>query len=279
MGSLTDTSENDLLDHIFNAAYSPVASVYLVLSTSDPTDAATGGSCNEHPDTGAYARTAITFSAAATRKVDQSANVQFPKASAAWSTISHWCIADNAGYGLGDILAAGAFTSSFSPVQGNTVQVASGEIYVQVDATSGGAGFVTAEVHRLLDLMFRNQAYAKPDTYIALATAVLDDLDGTVADTTEMTGTGYARELVDINGGASPTWDLAAAGALANTHQIDIGPPTVADWGLLTSMFIATTISGAGNVICYDNDNIVDQTPGANDEVRFEIGDLDVTLT
>ncbi len=39
MGSLSDYAENELLDHLFNAAYSPVATVYLALCTADPTDA------------------------------------------------------------------------------------------------------------------------------------------------------------------------------------------------------------------------------------------------
>ena len=279
MGSLTDHAENELLDHIFNAAYSSVATVYLVLSTADPTDAATGASCNEHPDSAAYARATISFGTAATRRITQDANVTFTKASGAWSTISHWCIADNSGHGAGNILAHGAFTSSFTPVSGNTVQVASGQVWVQIDATAGGAGFTDATVHSLLELMFDNQPYSKPDTYVGLANAVIADDDDTVAEITEVTGTGYGRTQVNINGGGSPTWDLAAAGALANTHQIDIGPPTAADWTQIVACFIADSASGAGNVLCYDNAHIVDQTPGANDEVRLEVGDFDVALT
>ena len=47
MGSLSDYAELELLDHVFNAAYSPVATVYLALCTADPTDAGTGASMNE----------------------------------------------------------------------------------------------------------------------------------------------------------------------------------------------------------------------------------------
>ena len=278
MGSLTDYAENELLDHIFNAAYSSVATVYLVLSTADPTDAATGASCNEHPDSNAYARATISFGTAATRRITQDANCTFTKATGNWSTISHWCIADNASHGAGNILAHGAFTSSFTPVTGNTVQIASAQIWVQIDASSG-AGFTDNTVHNLLELMFDNQAYAKPDTYVGLASATIADADDTVAEITEVTGTGYGRTQVNINGGGSPTWDVAASGALANTHQIDIGPPTAADWTQIVAAFVVDSASGAGNVLCYDNANIVDQTPGANDEVRFEIGDFDVSLT
>lgn len=40
MGSLSDFAENELLDHLFNAAYSPASAIYLGLCTADPTDPA-----------------------------------------------------------------------------------------------------------------------------------------------------------------------------------------------------------------------------------------------
>ncbi len=36
MGSVSDFLEGKLLDHIFNAAYTPPGTVYLGLSTADP---------------------------------------------------------------------------------------------------------------------------------------------------------------------------------------------------------------------------------------------------
>ena len=66
-------------------------------------------------------------------------------------------------------------------------------------------------VHKLLDLMFNNSAYGKPDTYIALATATVGDTD-TGSTITEPSGNNYSRKQVNINGGASPAWALAASG-------------------------------------------------------------------
>jgi hypothetical protein len=34
----------------------------------------------------------------------------------------------------------------------------------------------------------------------------------------------------------------------------------------------------AGNVLAYDNDNVVDQTPAAGDTVSFAAGALDISL-
>ena len=62
MGSISDFLEEELLDHIFNAAYAPPGTVYLGLSTADPGDDAAGLA---EPVGGGYGRIAITFGAAA----------------------------------------------------------------------------------------------------------------------------------------------------------------------------------------------------------------------
>ena len=81
MGSITDFLELELLDYLCNAAYPPPTSVFVALCTADPTDTATTLAGIEVSNSGAaYARTGITFSAAASRQVVQSGNVQFPQA-------------------------------------------------------------------------------------------------------------------------------------------------------------------------------------------------------
>lgn len=129
--------------------------------------------------------------------------------------------------------------------------------------------------------MFRNTAFSTPagNTFVALLAAVADDQDVAVSDLTELTGTDYARVEVNPNGGASPTWDLASAGALDNTHAIAIGPPGADDWDEIVAMAIVDSASGAGNVLAYDNANVVDQTPTSADTVQFAIGALDLSLT
>lgn len=278
MGSLSDYAENKLLDHIFNVSYTPPATVYVALCTADPTDTATGASQNEVANANGYARTAITFGAAATRKVVQSGAVTFPQASGTWGTITHWTLCDTNTYGSGNVLAHGSFTASFAPVSGNTPTIPSGEVQVQMNASSG-AGFTDYAVHNLFNRMFRNQAFAKPATYIALATATIPDTAAAIGDVTEVgAGVNYSRVQVNINGGSSPTWTIASGGALDNVQAITFPTPS-GSWGLITSCFIIDSSSGAGNILGYDNSNIVDQTPVANDTVQFAIGAFDVSLS
>jgi len=279
MGSLSDYAENALLDHLLNnISYTPAATVYLALATGDPTDAATGASMNEVANSNNYGRTAISFGAAAIRKVVQSGAVTFPQASGAWGTITHWVIVTSATHGAGNALAHGLFSASFAPVSGNTPTVPNMSVEVEILATATGAGLSNYAVHKLLDRMFRNQAFSPPATYVGLATATIADDDVADTDLTEPSGGSYARKLVNPNGGSSPTWDLASGGIVDNTHAITFVTPT-GSWGLVTSAFLIDSASGAGNVLGYDNANIVDQTPVADDTVTFPVGDFDVIMT
>ena len=142
MGSLSNYSENALLGHLFTSAYTAPAGIYLALLTADPTSG-DGASITEAANANGYARTAISFGAASARRVTQDALLTFPAASGSWGTITHWALTDSATYGAGNVLAHGAFSSSFSPVAGNTPKVAAGQVYVEITASSG-AGFTTA---------------------------------------------------------------------------------------------------------------------------------------
>lgn len=281
MGSLSDYAENELLDHLFNAAYSPAATIYIGLSTADPTDDASGIA---EPSNG-YAREIITFDAAASRKVVQAAAIEFDEASGVWGTITHWFICDhltNDTFGTNvNMLAHGEFDPDFAPVSGNTPTIADEAVEVEISATTGNGGFTTSCVHDLLNLMFRNVAYASPanNTFLALLNAVGDDTDATMADCTEITGTDYARKEVNPNGGSSPTWDLAVGGALDNGAAIIFATVGAADWDEIVAVAICTAVSNdTCDVLAYDND-VVDQTPGNGDTVQFDTGAFDVSLT
>ena len=267
MGSLSDYSELELLDHVCNGAYSPAATVYLGLSTADPTDDASGLA---EPSGNGYVRKAITFGAAASRKVTQSGAVTFDEATGSWGTITHYGVFD--AESAGNMLAHGAFAAGKSIVSGNTASVASAEVYVEFSAGE----ISNALAHKLLDLMFRNQAYAAPDTYVALVTAVTAD-DDTGSTITEPSGNGYARKQVNVNGGASPTWDVAAAGVVDNTHDITIGPASGGAWGTIVGVAICSAPT-AGDLLFYDND-MGDQVVGDGDTCKFPVGDLDIQMS
>ena len=356
MGSLSNFAENALLNHLANTSFTPAATMHVALCTGDPLDTGTGASMFEVLNTGAYARAAVTFNAAASRKVVQAAPVSFPQATGPWGLVTHWAIVDTATFGAGNMLAYGNFTTPFSPVAGNTPTIPSAELEVEIGrshytattisaaaadnslndsannfplfnvgtllyisgftgtpanngtvtvvsstvskivvsgitfvndaagesvrvATSGG--FTDYMVHTWLNRMFRNQtAIPKPATYVGLALAVIDDDDVATANITEVTtvATNYTRVQVNPNGGAAPTWTVATTGAVDNVSAITFPIPS-ASWGLVTSMFLVDSASGPGNILGYDNNGIVDQTPISGDTVQFPIGGLDLVIT
>ncbi len=280
MGSLSNYGENALMGHVFATAYTRPATVYLALATGDPGEAATGDNFNEVANSNAYARKAIAFGAASSRRITQNAIVTFDQATGSWGTVTHWAILDSATHGAGNVLAYGAFTTSFAPVSGNTPSVASGQAYVEISASSG-EGFTTQACNWLLDMMFRNQAYSQPATYVALL-----DTQGADSDTTlttagkEISGTDYARVLVNKAGGSSPAWSSVSGGAVSNAA--DVSFPTVGSGGWAGIVGMAIVDGGtldAGNVLAFDNDQVVDQSANAGDTVKFASGDLDVSLS
>ena len=280
MGSLSNYSENALLGHLFTSAYTAPAGIYLALLTADPT-AGDGASITEAANANSYARTAISFGAASARRVTQDALLTFPAASGSWGTITHWALTDSATYGAGNVLAHGAFSSSFSPVAGNTPKVAAGQVYVEITASSG-AGFTTATANALLDLMFNGTAFASPagSTYIALLNATASDTT-TLATMTECAGTAYAREEIHESGSASsPRWEAITTGATQNNAAIDFGTVGAGGWTQVVATAIVTAATGtSGLLLGYDNTNVVDQTPAAGDTVQFATGAFDVSLS
>lgn len=280
MGSLSNYSENAFLGHLFTSAYTAPGAIYLALLTADPTSG-DGGSITEAANANGYARTAISFGAASARRVTQDALLTFPAASGAWGTITHWALTDSATYGAGNVLAHGAFSSSFSPVSGNTPKVAAGQVYVEITASSG-AGFTTATANSLLDLMFNGTAFASPagSTYIALLNATASDTT-TLATMTECAGTAYAREEIHESGSASsPRWEAITTGATQNNAAIDFGTVGAGGWTQVVATAIVTAATGtSGLLLGFDNTNVVDQTPAAGDTVQFATGAFDVSLS
>ena len=205
--------------------------------------------------------------------------VTFPQATGTWGTISHWALVSTGTHGTGDMYAYGSFTTPFAPVNGNTPTIPTAELEVEISTTAGGAGFTDYLVHNWLNRGFRNQAFPKPATYVGLATTIIQDTHVAIGQITEVTmGVNYSRVLVNINGGASPTWDLSVGGTLDNTHAITFPVPS-GSWGTVVSMFLIDSASGAGNILGYDNNNIVDQVPISGDTVQFAIGALDLQIS
>lgn len=273
MGSLTNFAESALMNHITtNTAYTPAATLYLALATADPTDAATGASMNEVANSGSYARTAITFGAAASRRVTQSGAVTFPTATGSWGTITHWAVVDSATHGAGNVLAAGALGTSKAVVSGNTPTVPTTDVYVEITASTGLTNYAA---EGMLNRMFRNQAFTVSANYLALWTATLADAS-TGATAGEVSGGSYARVEINEAGGASPAWGSVSGGAVTNADDVDF-PPATGSWGTVVASAICDA-SSTGNMLWYDN-GVTDQVVATDDEVSVPAGDLDLAQT
>lgn len=126
--AFTDFLENELLDHVFrNASYTPPTTVYVALTTTTPTDSAAGTEVSGNN----YARTAATFGAASGGAISNSGAVTFPTPSGSWGTITHFEIWDASTNG--NRLAWGALSQSESPINGNTVEFATGELDITLN--------------------------------------------------------------------------------------------------------------------------------------------------
>jgi hypothetical protein len=277
-GSLTNYGENAWMNHLFGTSYSQVATIYVALATANPDETATGASMSEVANSGSYARTAITFAAAATRRITQTGAVTFPQATGSWGTVTHWALVDSGTHGAGNVLAYGAFTASFSPVTGNTPSIASGQVYIEITASSG-EGFTTYLVHLMLDKIFRNQTYAQPTTCVALLDSTGADTDTTLTTAgKEANWTGYARVLVNKAGGSTPRWEAVSGGATQNENAVTFSTVGTSPTIIVAMAIVDSCTLDAGNVLAYDNDQVVDQTPNVGDTVTFAIGALDVSI-
>jgi len=251
-GSLSDTIELELLDHILKVeSYTPPSTVYLALSLADPGEPGSGLS---EPSGGNYAREVISFSTASARVISQSATIAFTQATGNLGTITHWAIMDTLTGGT--VMAYGPFSAATYVLTGTIPNVGTGEVAISVES----GGFFTAYANDVLDWLFRGQALAQPgDIYLAASTTEPND----TGNVTEPNGGGYSR--VTHN-----TWRTATLASSSNSGTISFSVAT-ASWGTIvalvgysgaTPMFyssINNVIVSAGNAIAIaDGSYVVD---------------------
>ena len=126
--SFADFWEDEVLDHLFGkGSYSP-PTIYVGLSTADPTDDASGLA---EPSGNNYARVETSGSdwdAASGGATANAAAITFPAASGSWGTISHFALFDASSGG--NMLAHGALDSSEAVTTDQTARFAIGEFDV-----------------------------------------------------------------------------------------------------------------------------------------------------
>ena len=131
MGSFADYWENEILDHIFGkGSYTP-PTIYVGLSTADPTD---DGSGLAEPTGNAYARVstlAADWNVASGGALDNANDITFSEATGSWGTITHFALFDAATGG--NMLAHGALIASKAIGSGDTAKFAAGDLDVSLD--------------------------------------------------------------------------------------------------------------------------------------------------
>jgi len=128
MGSFADYLENEILDHVTGKGAYTSPTVYVGLSTADPTDDASGLA---EPSGDGYARveTAAGDWDAASGGATANANaITFPEASGSWGTITHFALFDAATDG--NMLMYGTLDTPRSITSGITPRFAVGELDV-----------------------------------------------------------------------------------------------------------------------------------------------------
>ena len=264
MGSLSDAAENLFLNHLLGvSSWTTPATVYLALSTADPTDADSG---TAEPSGDGYSRKAISFGVAAGRVVTQDAVVTFDEATGTWGTITHWILYDAAT--AGNALAYGDLSSSKTVISGNTPSIASGQVAITVSV--GGCSDYLANA--MLNHIFNSTSYSPPSIHIALCETVITDAStGVTID--EMDMTGYAREAKTAG---TTDWNTATTGSLTNKTLIDFGTLTGTGETVEAICLVDNATVANGNLLVYGN--TPSQIIGNGDTVQIPAGSFAVSL-
>ena len=127
MAAMSTYLANKLLDHTLkNTSYSPPATVYIGLYTSNPDNDNSGTEVSGNN----YSRTAMAFSSASAKATSNSAAVVSAVASGSWGTVTHFGILDAST--SGNLLYYGAFTASKTITSGEAAYFAAGEIDIAI---------------------------------------------------------------------------------------------------------------------------------------------------
>jgi hypothetical protein len=125
MAEMSNFLENALINATLRATtYTSVATVYVSLWTSDPTDAGSGTEVSG----GSYARTAVTFGAPSNGVTLNSADVTFPTATASWGTVGWIGINDAAT--SGNLLYHSPLDTSKTIDSGDIFKISTGNLSV-----------------------------------------------------------------------------------------------------------------------------------------------------
>jgi len=128
--SFSNDAEGKVLDHIFKLAAYTQPTLYVGVSTADPTDAGTGVA---EPTGNAYARVATTAASweRTAAEVSNAAQLAFPEATGTWGSLTHFAVFDAAT--AGNIVFYGALTTAKAIAANETLRFPIGNLTFTLD--------------------------------------------------------------------------------------------------------------------------------------------------
>ncbi|MFH1845180.1 MAG: hypothetical protein ABIF77_18495 [bacterium] len=140
MSALSDYLEAKYLDLTYNGvAFTPPAAVYIALYTADPTDADTGtevsGSgyarAQVNPNGGGAPEFNLAITDGTGKMVTNAGDIEFPAATAAWGTVTHFGVKDAATGG--NLLHHGALDQAQTVNSGGIFRIAAGDLKLRME--------------------------------------------------------------------------------------------------------------------------------------------------
>jgi hypothetical protein len=128
--SLSNYTENKILDHIVGKTSFTMPTVWIGLSTANPGETASGLA---EPVAMAYARVAVAglWAAAASGSISNNAEIAFVTATGSWGTLTHFALFD--AETTGNMLWYGSLTQSKAIVSGDTAKFEIGSLVLTAD--------------------------------------------------------------------------------------------------------------------------------------------------
>lgn len=134
MAGLSDSFENQVLDHLFGKAVLTAPNMFVGVSSTTPND---DGTNITEPSGGAYARVAVLptdFNVASGGLIDNLNDIIFPKATADWLlgvNLTHVVIFDS--LTLGNMICFGSITTPTPVLQAQTLKFLAGDLDTTLD--------------------------------------------------------------------------------------------------------------------------------------------------
>jgi len=129
-GSFSNFWEEAIVKHVTKIAAYAQPDLFCALSTADPTDSGAGVA---EPAGGAYARVAVAAWSwnAGQARAENTGAVNFPAATGAWGTITHFAFFD--ALAAGNFCAHGALPQAKTVGIGDTIQFPAGQLTIAMD--------------------------------------------------------------------------------------------------------------------------------------------------